>query len=151
MTRIYIFYLSFVMAIFLSTIAIGQVTAFEDNFDSYIVGQQLACQNPTVWKTWTNNPCSPTEDAFISNAYSFSGANSVVINQNNDIVREIGTPISSGFAEINFQVYIPSGKAGYFNTLASFAPPNYAWAMQVFLNSYWYRHLRRWRCKCGNI
>ena len=135
MTRIYIFYLSFVMAIFLSTLAIGQVTAFEDNFDSYIVGQHLACQNPTVWKTWTNNPCSPTEDAFISNAYSFSGANSVVINQNNDIVREIGTPISSGFAEINFQVYIPSGKAGYFNTLASYAPPNYSWAMQVFLNS----------------
>ncbi len=32
-------------------------------------------------------------------------------------------------------MYIPSGKAGYFNTLASFAPPNYVWAMQVFLNS----------------
>ncbi|MCU0342190.1 MAG: hypothetical protein MUF28_00030 [Ignavibacterium sp.] len=54
MTKIYLFYLSFVAAILLSTLAIGQVIAFEDNFDIYIVGQQIACQNPTVWKTWTN-------------------------------------------------------------------------------------------------
>jgi len=94
------------MAIFLSTLAIGQVATFEDNFERYIVGQQLACQNPTVWKTWTNSPCSPTEDAFISNVYSFSGANSVVIKQNNDIVKEIGTPINSGVAEIKFQKFI---------------------------------------------
>ncbi len=135
MTKIYIFYLSFVLAIFISTITIGQVVVFEDKFDNYTVGQQLACQNPTIWKTWTNNPCSTTEDPLISDLYSFSGVNSTVIKQNNDIVREIGTPINSGTAEINFQVFIPAGKAGYFNTLASFAPPNYAWAMQVFLNS----------------
>ena len=135
MTKIYIFYLSFIAAILLSTLAIGQVTTFEDNFDSYIFGQQLACQNPTVWKTWTNSPCSPTEDAFISNVYSFNGANSVVIKQNNDIVKEIGTPITSGVAEINFQVFIPTAKAGYFNTLANFAPPTYEWAMQVFFNT----------------
>lgn len=127
------------MAIFISTITIGQVVVFEDKFDNYTVGQQLACQNPTIWKTWTNNPCSTTEDPLISDLYSFSGVNSTVIKQNNDIVREIGTPINSGTAEINFQVFIPAGKAGYFNTLASFAPPNYAWAMQVF-EFYWRRH-----------
>lgn len=135
MTKIYIFYLGFVAVILLSTLAIGQVITFEDNFDGYTVGQQVVCQNPTVWKTWTNSPCSPTEDALISNLYSFSGNNSVVINQNNDIVKEIGTPLNSGVAEINFQVFIPSGKAGYFNTLANFAPPTYEWAMQVFFNS----------------
>jgi hypothetical protein len=123
------------MAIFLSTIAIGQITTFEDNFDSYLFGQQLACQNPTDWKTWTNSPCSPTEDAFISNLFSFSGDNSVFIKHNHDIVKEIGAPINIGIAEINFQVFIPSGKAGYFNTLANFAPPTYEWAMQVFFNS----------------
>jgi hypothetical protein len=135
MTKIYVFYLSFVLAIFISTIAIGQVTVFDDKFDNYLSGQQISCQNPTDWKTWTNNPCSLTEDAYISNTYSFSGSNSVVIQQNNDIVKEIGTPLSSGVAEINFQVFIPTGKAGYFNTLASFAPPNYVWAMQVFFNT----------------
>ncbi|MDP2364029.1 MAG: hypothetical protein Q8M94_09700, partial [Ignavibacteria bacterium] len=134
MRKIYIFYLSFVLAILISTITIGQVVVFEEKFDSYTSGQQLACQNPTVWATWTNNPCSAIEDAFISNMYSFSGANSVVIKQNNDIVRDHGL-ITSGIAEINFQVYIPTGKAGYFNTLANFAPPTYVWAMQVFFNS----------------
>jgi len=135
MTKIYIFYLSFVTAILISTIAIGQVTNFEDNFDSYVAGQQISCQVSTVWKTWTNNPCSASEDAYVSNTFSFSGSNSLKIVQNNDIVKEIGAPISSGIAEINFQVFIPTGKSGYFNTLTNFDPPNYAWAMQVFLNA----------------
>jgi Secretion system C-terminal sorting domain len=135
MTKIYIFYFSFIMAILISTIAIGQVVVFGDNFDTYSFNQQISCQAPTIWKTWTNNPCNPTEDAYVSNVYSFSGANSVVIKQNNDIVKEIGTPISSGIAEINFQVYIPAGKSGYFNTLGNFNPPTYSWAMQVFLNA----------------
>ena len=135
MTKIYIIYLCFVLSVFITTIAIGQVTAFKDKFDNYTVGQLLACQNPPVWTTWTGNPCNTTEDAEVASNYSYSDANSVVIKQNNDIVKEIGTPLNSGLAEINFQVYIPSGKAGYFNTLASFAPPNYVWAMQVFLNS----------------
>jgi hypothetical protein len=130
-----VFYLSFVLAIFISTIAIGQVTVFEDNFDNYISGQQIVCQNPTDWKTWTNNPCSATEDAYTSNTYSFSGSNSVVVKEFNDIVKEIGTPFSSGLAEINFQIFIPAGRSGYFNTLASFDPPNYVWAMQVFFNT----------------
>jgi hypothetical protein len=130
-----VFYLSFVLAIFISTIAIGQVTVFEDKFDNYLSGQQIVCQNPTDWKTWTNNPCSATEDAYTSNTYSFSGSNSVVIKEISDIIKEIGTPFSSGLAEINFQVFIPTGKSGYFNTLASFAPPNYVWAMQVFFNT----------------
>lgn len=135
MKKVYIFYLSFVLAIFLSTLAIGQVTVFSDDFEDYIAGQQLSCQAVTVWKTWSNLPCNPTEDAYISNLFSLSGSNSIIIKQNNDIVREIGTPINSGIAEINFQVFIPTGKSGYFNTLTNFAPPTYAWAMQVFLNS----------------
>ena len=135
MKKVYIIYGGFILAIFFSTIAIGQITVFEDNFDSYTAAQQISCQAPTIWKTWTNNPCDATQDAYVSNVYSFSGSNAVVIKQNNDIVREIGTPINSGIAEINFQVFIPTGKSGYFNTLANFNPPTYAWAMQVFLNS----------------
>jgi hypothetical protein len=135
MKKVYIIYTGFILTIFFSTLAIGQVTVFEANFDTYIDGQQISCQAPTIWKTWTNTPCGATEDAFVSNAYSFSGLNSLKIIQNNDVVREIGTPINSGIAEINFQVFIPTGKSGYFNTLANFSPPTYAWAMQVFLNS----------------
>lgn len=135
MKNVYIFYLSFVLTILLPTLAIGQITVFSDDFESYTAGQQISCQAPTIWKTWSNAPCNATEDAYISSMYSFSGSNSVVIQQYNDIVKEIGTPINSGIAEINFQIFIPSGKSGYFNTLTNFAPPSYAWAMQVFLNS----------------
>ncbi len=135
MKKIYIFYLSFILTILISTLALSQTTVFYDNFDTYTVGQQIACQSGGVWKTWSNLPCNLTEDALVSSNYSFSGANSVVIKDSNDIVRENGTPISTGIAEINFQVFIPTGKSGYFNTLANFAPPTYVWAMQVFFNS----------------
>jgi hypothetical protein len=135
MKKVYIFYVSFVLSIAISTIAIGQVTVFEDKFETYNAGQQISCQAPTIWKTWTANPCNSTEDAYVSNSYSFSGTNSLLINQNNDIVKEIGTPITTGIAEINFMLFVPTGKGGYFNTLASFDPPNYVWAMQVYLDS----------------
>ncbi|MCC6254709.1 MAG: T9SS type A sorting domain-containing protein [Ignavibacteriaceae bacterium] len=135
MNKIYIFYLSFIIAILLSTLALSQTVVFQDNFDGYTAGQQIACQSAGVWKTWSNLPCNLREDALISTNYSFSGANSVVIIDSNDIVKEIGTPISSGIAEVNFQVFIPTGKSGYFNTLANFNPPTYAWAMQVYLNT----------------
>lgn len=135
MKKVYIFYLSFILIIFLTTIAIGQINVFYEDFENYNAEQQISCQNSTDWKTWTNNPCNLTEDAFVSNGYSFSGSNSLLLVQNNDVVREIGTPINSGIAEVNFQVYIPTGKSGYFNTLTNFSPPNYGWAMQVFLNS----------------
>ena len=52
-------------------------------------------------KTWTNSPCDGTEDAIVLYVFSFSGTNSVVIRQSNDIVREIGTPLNSGVREIN--------------------------------------------------
>ena len=57
-------------------------------------------------KTWTNNPCDVTEDAIVLYVFTFSGTNSFVIRQSNDIVREIGTPLNSGGTEINFQVFI---------------------------------------------
>jgi hypothetical protein len=135
MKKFYFLYIAVTIAILFSNTSVGQVSLFNDNFDSYTVSQQLSCQNPTDWKTWTNNPCNATEDAYISNSYSFSGSKSLFIVQSNDIVREIGTPLTSGQAEINFRVYIPSGKSGYFNTLANFDPPNYSWAMQAFFNT----------------
>ena len=134
MKMIFTFYLSTTLTLIISTLTLSQTIVFQDNFDTYTVNQQIACQSAGVWQTWTNNPCDPTEDAYISNNYSYSGTNTVVIKQFNDIVRDHGV-LTNGIAEINFQVFIPTGKAGYFNTLANFAPPNYVWAMQVFFNS----------------
>jgi len=115
--------ISFVFSLAFPThFLLSQTLIFSDNFDTYLPAQQLACQNPTDWTTWSNSPCDPIEDALISNLYSFSASNSVVINQNNDLVKKFGA-LTNGVCQINFQIYIPSGKAGYFNTLAAFTPP----------------------------
>jgi hypothetical protein len=108
---------------------IGGGTTFTDNFDSYTAGQQLACQNPTDWTTWSNLPCDAVEDAYISTNYAYSGANSTVIVQNNDLVKTHGQ-LTSGEWYISVLIYIPTGKAGYFNTLAGFTPNPFNWGME---------------------
>jgi hypothetical protein len=116
-----------------SVLSIAQVTVFSDNFDSYLAGEQLACQNPTDWTTWSSLPCDPVEDGYVSSNYAHSGSNSFVIVQNNDQVHEIG-PYTSGKWEINWQMYVPTGASGYFNTLSIFAGASSEWGMQAFLN-----------------
>jgi hypothetical protein len=113
--------------------AMGPGPIFTDNFDSYIAGQQLACQTSN-WTTWSNLPCDPTEDAYISSNYSYSGANSVVIVQNNDQVRLAGS-LTSGKWYMSFLLYIPTGKAGYFNQLSGFAPNPNQWAVECYFDA----------------
>ena len=112
---------------------VGGGTTFTDNFDSYVAGQQLACQNPTEWTTWSNLPCDPVEDAYISSNYSYSNPNSCVIVQNNDVVRLHGSK-TTGQWYTSFLFYIPAGKAGYFNQLSGFAPNPNQWAMEVYFD-----------------
>ncbi|AFH49196.1 Hypothetical protein IALB_1488 [Ignavibacterium album JCM 16511] len=47
-----------------------EAVIFFDDFEAYTVGQQLACQAPTVWTTWSNAPCGP-EDGMVSSDYSY--------------------------------------------------------------------------------
>lgn len=106
---------------------------FSDNFDSYTAGVQLVVQNPTDWELWSGGS-GGTEDPYVSSAQAFSGSNSVVIVLNNDLVKTYGA-LTTGMWKMSWQMYIPVGKAGYFNTLADFAGATSNWAMQVFLNA----------------
>jgi hypothetical protein len=109
--------------------------SFFDNFEAYNVGQQLACQNPVDWTTWSLSPCNATEDPFISSAFAYSGTKSVVIVQNNDLVKRV-TADTTGVYSMTFRFYIPRTKAGYFNTLAVFTPPStFNWGMEVYFDS----------------
>lgn len=112
----------------------AQQTVFFDDFESYVAGQQVACQNPTAWTTWSNLPCDPVEDAYISSTHALSGSNSVVVVLNNDLVKVFG-PYTSGKWEVSWQTFIPTGKSGYFNTLTIFAGAASEWGMQAFLNA----------------
>ncbi|MFA7360209.1 MAG: T9SS type A sorting domain-containing protein [Candidatus Kapaibacterium sp.] len=106
---------------------------FFDNFESYTIGQRLACQDSLNWTTWSIAPCNTTEDPLISSAQSFSPTKSVVITQNNDLVKRYGND-TTGIHEITFKFYVPTGKAGYWNTLATFAGASSQWGMECYFD-----------------
>jgi len=105
---------------------------FTDNFDSYIAGQQLACQNTTDWTTWSDLPCDAVEDSYISDTYSYSTPNSNLIVQNNDVVKPLDK--TSGTWYMSMVVYIPAGKSGYFNQLTGFTPDPFEWGMDCYFD-----------------
>jgi hypothetical protein len=114
--------------------AFAQLVVFSDNFDSYIAGQQLACQNPIDWTTWPPAaPCDATVDPLISTTFAYSGANSVVIVADNDVVHAWG-PVTTGKFEIDFYNYIPTGATGYFNQLGQFTTVQ-EWGLEVYFNA----------------
>jgi hypothetical protein len=115
---------------------LGSGATFLEDFEGFIAGQQVACQDPTNWTTWSNLPCDATEDAYISSTYAFSGTKSAKIVQNNDLVHIVDAagPKTSGKWYISFMTYIPTGKAGYFNTLALFAGGTSNWGMECYFD-----------------
>lgn len=110
----------------------GTTIIIDDNFESYTAGGQLACQNSTDWTTWSNSPCS-SEDAYITSDVAFEGSNATVIEDANDVVKLIDN-YTEGLYKISFQIYVPDGYLGYFNTLQLFNGTNSEWGMQVFFN-----------------
>jgi len=112
----------------------SQVYEFIDDFESYLPGQQLACQDSVNWTTFFGNPCNQVEDPIISTNYSVTGTKSLRIIQNNDLVKPFGSH-TFGYYYITFWFYIPSGKAGYFNTLAVFNGVNSNWAMECYFDA----------------
>ena len=112
----------------------GGFTIAADDFDSYTAGTGVAQQNGLLWQTWSNVPGGP-EDPLVSSAQSSTSPNSLVIMPSNDIFTLLGTLSNPTTYIIEFNLYIPTGKAGYFNTLAvSPAGGTTIWAMQASLN-----------------
>lgn len=117
-----------------STEASTNPVLFADDFDSYVAGQQVACQNPTDWTTWDFSPCNATTDPLVSTTFSFNSPNSVKIVANNDLVHVIGA-LTSGKYSLSFQMYVPGGSQGYWNTLMDFAGSGSIWGLEVYYNA----------------
>ncbi|MDP3830232.1 MAG: hypothetical protein Q8Q47_03110, partial [Ignavibacteriaceae bacterium] len=108
---------------------------FSDGFETYTAGQLLACQAPTLWTTWSNAACGG-EDALVSSDFAYAGTNSVKVITDDDLIKKFGaTAYTSGKYKISMYVYIPTGKAGYLNTLATFAGNSSAWALEVYFDA----------------
>ena len=106
---------------------------YSTDFETFITGQQVVCQDSINWITWSNLPCDVVEDPYISTTYAYSGFNSAKIVQNNDLVRPLLSQ-TTGKWQISFMVYIPTGKTGYFNTLALLAGESSVWGMDCYFN-----------------
>jgi hypothetical protein len=108
-------------------------TTFFDDFEAYTAGVQLVVQNPVDWSTWSG-PSGTGEDPFVSTAFAYAGTKSTLIVQNNDLVKKLGSP-TTGVWYMSFWIYIPTGKAGYFNTMNGFTPNPNQWGMEVYFDA----------------
>jgi hypothetical protein len=79
----------------------------------------LAVVDGDNWTTWTDQPGS-SEDPVISDAFSESNPNSVLVSGTNDAVFPCGD-LTSGAYVISFDFYVPTDRVGYFNIQQVFA------------------------------
>lgn len=105
-------------------------------FEDYTAGQPLAQQAIALgrdyWTTWSNAP-GGAEDLTVSAEHAHEGVNSALCSGTNDGVLLLGDK-TSGKYSLNFYLYIPTGKVGYYNILQVFNGSNSTWGMEVYLN-----------------
>jgi hypothetical protein len=120
------------ITIFYSSLCFAQFE-FQDNFDSYITNQQLVCQEPILWFTWSNTPCDPWEDPYLSSTHSRSYPNSLKIDYHNNLIKLLGNQ-STGRNHITIYAYIPSGKSGKFSLFSKYNPDPNEIAFECFFD-----------------
>jgi len=92
----------------ISTAQTNSLVLFEADFESYTVGEQLACQDSINWNTWEGTPCDLLEDPLVTNSKAHSSSNSVWIQPYNDLIKTF-PDYTSGKYGVEFYLYIPSG------------------------------------------
>lgn len=112
MKKIYTLFLSLC---FISTAANAQVI-FSDDFENYTLGP-VGSQNLPVWSVWSGNVSNTAESIIASDAFAASGSQSGLIGAGQgpqDAMLILGN-LEMGTFQLSFNMYIPSGKTGYFN------------------------------------
>lgn len=114
--------------------ASAQTTIIFDDFESYTAGNLLAA-NSDLWTTWSGGVDG--EDAPVSNAYAYSGSNSVRIQGTvgpTDLILPFPSDYTSGAFEFSFKMYIVGGNGGYFNIQQS-STPGAGWMFEAYFDS----------------
>ena len=113
----------------------AQVVLADENFDGYTAGALIAQTAGAPWTTWSMTP-GGTEDAPVSTEQAASGANSGKWTSTAgsggpiDMVVQLGDQ-TTGMWDIDFKMFIPSGKGGYFNLLHDFVGSSSTWAIEI--------------------
>ena len=111
MKKVFLLLVTVILA--MSNIGFSQTTIFEDNFDSYTVGDGIASQS-TDWETWSSASGGGAEDALVSSDQSSSASNSVNIVNGNDIVYKFGNK-NSGRYTVEFKFFVVADNGGSLN------------------------------------
>ncbi|MEZ5082614.1 MAG: T9SS type A sorting domain-containing protein [Bacteroidales bacterium] len=105
---------------------------YEDDFESYSLGDYIAVENPEWWTTWSG-ATGGGEDALIVDDESNSGDQSFIVEGVTDLVLKLGDK-TSGKYQLSFYVYIAAGFGGYYN-LQHFESPGIEWAYEVYFGA----------------
>ncbi len=89
-----------------------------DDFEFYADGSIIGPQS-SFWTTWSGTE-GTAEDALTSSDYALSGANSMLIAEGSaqDVILDLGN-INTGYYELKWMMYIPTGANGYYNLQGS--------------------------------
>ena len=121
-------------AMFIGFGGFTQTVLFEDDMESYAVGDFLAVENPTWYETWSNNPGSG-EDAMVTDDYASTGTKSALCDETNgatDLILKLGNK-QVGQYELSWNMYIESGFAGYYN-IQHYEAPGTEWAFNLYFD-----------------
>ena len=100
-----------------------------ERFDNYEVGDKVAEKGADYWTTWSSKE-GGNEDGEV---VDLNGEKCVYFTPGCDQVLRLGG-YTSGAYEIEFDVYVPEGKGGYYNILHDFKGGSSVWAMQNYLH-----------------
>ncbi len=103
---------------------------FCDNIDTYTAGDAVG-PYADWWSTWSGVE-GGAEDGTVSDAYAYSGDNSVLIpgTGSTDAILKLGDA-TTGTLRLEWQMYIPSGKTGYYN-IQETEVPGVAWNLELY-------------------
>lgn len=128
-------YLLLLAIFFMGVGSFAQTVLFEDDMESYAVGDYLAETNPTWYATWENLP-GTGQDAMVVDAFASSPTKSALVDETGsatDLILKLGNKTSGQF-ELSWWMYIETNYAGYYN-IQHFEAPGNEWAMECYMNT----------------
>lgn len=113
----------------------SQTILYQDDMETYPLNSFLGVENPSWWATWSGVPGS-SEDLRISDLTAQSGVKSASIDTMggpSDALLLLGDRFSGAY-ELSWQMYVETGKCGYYN-IQHFESPGVEYAMQVYFRA----------------
>jgi hypothetical protein len=111
------------------------VDLYDNDFDSYTVGDYLGVVDPGNWEPWGGTP-GAADDAMVTDAEAFSGANSFVVDEvggATDAIWKLGDK-TTGVYLANWYMYVPAGFEGYYNFQKTEIPGT-EWAFEIYFRT----------------